>query len=158
MTFPRLPYPASFGYFRSGSCPVVTAPPKAEKALTRYPNRRSSPEVIEAMKDTADYGARLKALKEEQQRLERKQAELLEKRRAEIGRLAERLGVLEVDDDTFAGALLELKDALSKTGDERPVRWRAAGVSFRRKDKDRKAAPPRADAGVAEPNPDASRR
>ncbi len=111
------------------------------------------------MKDTVDYGARLKALKEEQQRLERKQAELLEKRRAEIGRLAERLGLLEADDDALAGALLELKSALdSPASDERLVRWRAAGASFRRKDKDRKAAPPRADAGVAEPNPDASRR
>ena len=110
------------------------------------------------MKETADYGARLKALKEEQQRLEHKQAELLEKRRAEIGRLSERLGVLEADDDVLAGALLELQSALSKTGDERLVRWRAAGASFRRKDKDRKAAPPRADASVAEPNPDASRR
>ncbi len=111
-----------------------------------------------SMKETADYGARLKTLKEEQQRLERKQAELLEKRRAEIGKLAERLGVLEADDDTFAGALLELKDALSKTGDERLARWRAAGASFRRKDKDRKAAAPRTDAGVAESNSDASRR
>jgi hypothetical protein len=39
------------------------------------------------MKETANYAGRLKALKEEQQRLERKQSELLEKRRAEIGRL-----------------------------------------------------------------------
>jgi len=116
-----------------------------------------------SMKETADYGASLKALKEEQQRLERKQAELLEKRRAEIGRLAERLGVLEADDDSLAGALLELKDALSRTGneksgDERLARWRAAGAAFRRGQKDRKAAPPRADAGVAEPNSDAPRR
>ena len=63
------------------------------------------------MKETADYGARLKALKEEQQRLERKQAELLEKRRVEIGQLAERLGLLEADDDALAGVLLELKEA-----------------------------------------------
>ena len=65
------------------------------------------------MKETADYGSRLKALKEEQLRLERKQAELLEKRRVEIGQLAERLGLLEADDDALAGVLLELKDALS---------------------------------------------
>jgi hypothetical protein len=110
------------------------------------------------MKETTDYGARLKALKEEQQRLERKQAELLEKRRAEIGKLAEKLGLLEADDDIIAGALLEPKDALSKTGDERLARWRAAGASFRRKDKDRKAAAPRADAGVAEPDSHAARR
>ena len=39
------------------------------------------------MKEATDYGSRLKALKQEQQRLERKQAELLAKRRAEIGKL-----------------------------------------------------------------------
>jgi hypothetical protein len=110
------------------------------------------------MKETTDYGARLKALREEQQRLERKQAELLEKRRAEIGKLAEKLGLLEADDDTLAGALLDLKDAISKTDDERLARWRAAGAAFRRKDKDRKAAPPRPSAGVAQSDSDAARR
>ena len=110
------------------------------------------------MKETADYGARLKALKEEQQRLERKQAQLLEKRRAEIGQLAERLGVLEADDDVLAGVLLELKDGLSRTGDERLARWRAAGASFRHGHKDRKAAAPRPRTGVEEPNSDAARR
>ncbi len=110
------------------------------------------------MKETRDYGARLKALKEEQLRLERKQAELLEKRRVEIGQLAERLGLLEADDDALAGVLLELKEASSKTGDERLARWRAAGASFRRGHKDRKAAAPRSRAGVAEPDSDAARR
>jgi len=112
-----------------------------------------------SMKETTDYGARLKALKEEQQRLERKQAQLLEKRRAEIGKLVEKLGLLEADDDTLAGALLELKDAaLSKTGDERLARWRAAGGAFRRKDQNRKAAPARPHAGVAQSDADAARR
>jgi hypothetical protein len=110
------------------------------------------------MKETADYRARLKAIKEEQQRLERKQAELLDKRRAEIGRLVEKLGLLEADDDILAGALSELKDALSKPGDERLPRWRAAGAAFRRKDQNRKAAPPRANAGMAESDSDAARR
>ena len=110
------------------------------------------------MKDTADYGARLKALKQEQQRLERKQTELLEKRRVEIGQLAERLGLLEADDDALAGVLLELKEASSKAGDERLARWRAAGASFRRGHKDRKAAAPRSRAGLAEPDSDAARR
>ena len=102
------------------------------------------------MKEATDYGSRLKALKQEQQRLERKQAELLDKRRVEIGKLVERLGLLEADDDALAGALLELKDAFSKTGDERLARWRAAGASFRRKDANRKAAPSRAGAGLAQ--------
>src|SRR5260370_36476645 len=99
------------------------------------------------MKNTADYGARLKALKEEQQRLERKQAELLDKRRIEIGLLAEKLGLLEADDDALAGALLEVKDALSRTGGERLARGRAAGASaagpsFRRGHQGRKAGAP----------------
>jgi hypothetical protein len=110
------------------------------------------------MKDNNDYRSRLIALREEQQRLERKQTELLEKRRAEVGKLAEKLGLLEADDDTLAGALLELKDAISKTGDERLARWRQTGASFRRRDKDRKAAPARTDAGMAESDSHAARR
>jgi hypothetical protein len=112
----------------------------------------------ENMKEPADYKARLTALREEQARLERKQAELLDKRRAEIGKLVERLGLLEADDDALAGALLELKEASSKSGDERLARWRAAGASFRRKDANRKAAPARASHGVAQPDSDAARR
>jgi Conjugal transfer protein TraD len=112
----------------------------------------------ENMKETSAYGSRLKALREEQARLERKQAELIDKRRAEIGKLVERLGLLEADDDALAGALLELKEASSKTGDERLARWRATGASFRRKNADRKAAPSRADHGLAQPDSDAARR
>jgi len=110
------------------------------------------------MKEATDYGSRLKALKQEQQRLERKQAELLDKRRSEIGRLVEKLGLLETDDDALAGVLLELKDAFSKTGDERLARWRAAGASFRRKNANHKTAPARAGAGLAQPDADAARR
>jgi septal ring factor EnvC (AmiA/AmiB activator) len=111
----------------------------------------------ETMKETSDYRARLTALRAEQARLERKQAELLSKRRAEIGKLVERLDLLEADDDALAGALLELKNALAKTGDERLARWRAAGAAFRRRDKDPKAAAPRTGNGVAQSNPDATR-
>ena len=64
--------------------------------------------------------------------------------------MVERLGLLEADDDALAGVLLELKEASSKTGDERLARWRAAGAAFRRKDADRKAAPARAGNGVAQ--------
>jgi hypothetical protein len=110
------------------------------------------------MKEATDYGSRLKALKQEQARLERKQAELLAKRRGEIGRLVEKLDLLEADDDALAGALLEFKEASSKSGDERLARWRAAGAAFRRKDANRKAAPARAGHGLAQSNPDAARR
>ena len=109
------------------------------------------------MKETNEYGARLKALREEQQRLERKQAELLEKRRAELGRLAEKVGVLEIDDDAIAGALLELKAAIENpAGDERIRRWRAAGAAFRGKDKDRKAAAPHTNGATGESDSDAT--
>jgi hypothetical protein len=109
------------------------------------------------MKETSEYGARLKALKEEQQRLERKQAELLDKRRAELGRLVEKIGVLEADDDAIAGALLELKSALeSPAGDGRLKQWRSAGASFRGKDKDRKVAAPRANGAIPESDSNAT--
>src|SRR5215471_1192841 len=109
------------------------------------------------MRESNDYRVRLNALKEEQQRLERKQAELLDKRLAELGRLAEKVGVLEIDDDAIAGALLELKSAIENpAGDERLKHWRAAGASFRGKDKDRKAAAPRANGAMGEPNSDAA--
>jgi Conjugal transfer protein TraD len=79
------------------------------------------------MKASSEYGTRLKALKQEQQRLERKQAQLLDKRRAELGRLAEKVGLLEIDDDAIAGALLELKAAMdSPANDGRLQQWRAA--------------------------------
>jgi hypothetical protein len=109
------------------------------------------------MKETSEYGARLKALKEERQRLERKQAELLDKRRAELGRLAEKVGVLEADDDAIAGVLLELKSALeSPAVDGRLKQWRSAGASFRGKDKDRKTAVPRANGAMEEPKSNAA--
>lgn len=109
------------------------------------------------MKETSEYGARLKVLKEEQQRLERKQAELLEKRRAELGRLAEKLGVLEIDDDAIAGTLLELKSTIENpAADGRLKQWRTSGASFRGKDKDRKAAAPRANGSMENSNSDAA--
>jgi Conjugal transfer protein TraD len=109
------------------------------------------------MKEPTDYKSRLKALKEEQARLERKQAELLERRRAEISRLVEKLDLLEADDEALAGALLELKEALGKRDDERLARWRAAGASFRRRDKDPKVAAPRPREGLAQSDADAPR-
>jgi hypothetical protein len=74
----------------------------------------------ENMKETSAYGSRLKALREEQARLERKQAELLDKRRAEIGKLVERLGLLEADDDALAGAIPGAKSS-SAASSSRPA-------------------------------------
>jgi Conjugal transfer protein TraD len=74
-----------------------------------------------------------------------------------LGRLLEKLELLEADDDALAGALLELKEALGKHHDERLARWRASGASFRRRDKDPKAAAPRPRDGLAQPDADAPR-
>lgn len=110
------------------------------------------------MKGTADYGHRLKALREEQQRLEQKRSQLLDQRRKEIAKLIEGVGVLEADDDALAGALLELKRALTDhAGNGRLEEWRAAGASFRRGHKDRKAAAPRARTNLEQPDPHAPR-
>jgi hypothetical protein len=88
----------------------------------------------------ADLATQLQALKAEQQRLERKQAELLGKRRAEIGRLAERLGLLEAADDLLAGALLELKAAITAS-DPRLKEWRTHGATFRQRTATKASAP-----------------
>jgi hypothetical protein len=87
----------------------------------------------------ADLATRLQALKAEQQRLERKQAELLEKRRTEIGKLAEKLGLFEADDDLLAGALLELEAAFAAK-DLRLEEWRSHGAAFRKRTNAKAAA------------------
>ena len=105
----------------------------------------------------SDYASRVSALKSEQARLVEQQAELTAQRRVEIGKLAEKLGVLEADDDALIGALLDLKDAL-QTNHARLRQWRDAGASFRRTKSDSgrrhraEASPDRNGAGA---NPDA---
>ncbi len=111
------------------------------------------------MKETSALRLTLKALREEQAPPRTQAGRITpDKRRAEIGKLVERLGLLDADDDTLAGALLEFEEASAKSGDERLARWRAAGAAFRRKDANRKAAPSRGDHGVAQPDSDAARR
>jgi hypothetical protein len=78
----------------------------------------------------ADYGSRLASLKSEQTRLAKRQAELIAQRRDEIGRLAERLGVLEAEDELLSGVLLELRKSMD-THDPRLAQWRDAGARFR---------------------------
>lgn len=77
-----------------------------------------------------DYAARIANLKTEQAKLAQRQSELAAQRREEIGRLAEKLGVLETDDDVLAGMFLELKSAMEGDG-SRVKQWRDAGARFR---------------------------
>ena len=101
----------------------------------------------------SDYAAQVKALKDEQTRLALKQAELLDKRRAEVGKLVERIGVLEAEDDLLAGVLLELKQAVDKK-DSRLAQWRQTGATFRKGSRNtirKHPAGDPADAGAALP-------
>ena len=78
----------------------------------------------------ADYASRIASLKSEQSRLIQRQLELAAQRRDEIGRLAERLAVLETEDDVLAGLFLELK-AATESDTPRLAQWRDAGRRFR---------------------------
>ena len=76
-----------------------------------------------------DYAARIATLKSEQARLAQRQSELAAQRREEVGRLAEKLGTLEADDDVLTGMFLELKSAMESDG-SRLKQWRDAGDRF----------------------------
>jgi len=78
----------------------------------------------------AHYGARIASLKAEQLRLAQLQTDLAARRRAEIGKLAERLGVLEHEDELLAGVFMELKAAIASQS-PRLAQWRDAGSRFR---------------------------
>jgi hypothetical protein len=78
----------------------------------------------------ADYSARIASLKAEQLRLAQLQSDLAAQRRAEIGKLAERLGVLEYEDDLIVAVFMELKAAI-ESNNPRLAQWRDAGARFR---------------------------
>ena len=78
----------------------------------------------------AQYGARIASLKAEQLRLAQRQSDLEAQRRGEIGKLAERLGVLELEDELLAAVFMELKAAIASNS-PRLAQWRDAGSQFR---------------------------
>ena len=80
--------------------------------------------------EMAQYGARIASLKAEQLRLAQRQSDLAAQRRAEIGKLAERLGVLEIENELLAAIFMELKAALASNS-PRLAQWRDAGSRFR---------------------------
>lgn len=77
----------------------------------------------------SDYSHKLKALEAKKQKLLDEEAKLLDKRKKEIGLMAERCGVLVVSDTVLAGILLEVKDALSAK-DNRLKEWETNGARF----------------------------
>jgi len=77
-----------------------------------------------------DYASRIIALKAERARLADRQSQLAALRREAIGKLAERLGVLETEDDLLTGVFSELKAAVTNNS-PRLAQWRDAGLRFR---------------------------
>ena len=87
----------------------------------------------ETMKETSDYGSRLKALKEEQPASNANRPNCSKSAAPKSASWPNASACSKPTTTLFAGALLELKECqLAKTGDERLARWRAAGASFRR--------------------------
>ena len=78
----------------------------------------------------ADYAARMESLKAEQTRLAQLQSDLAARRRAQVGKLAERLGALEIEDDLLAAVFMELREAI-ESNSPRVAQWRDAGRRFR---------------------------
>jgi hypothetical protein len=93
-----------------------------------------------------DYASRIASLESERARLAQREIDLTVRRREEIGRLFEKLGVLEVEDAVLAGVLIELKSAIDKQSPHL-AQWRDAGARFR------SGRPPRHGANAA---PDAN--
>ena len=78
----------------------------------------------------SDCASRLSTIKSEQARLAQQHLELTAQRRTEIGKLAEKLGVLKADDELLTGVLLDLKRAIE--GDHpRLKERREIGARFR---------------------------
>jgi hypothetical protein len=77
-----------------------------------------------------DYASKVSALKSEQARLTQQHIELTAQRRTEIGKLAEKFGALEADDELLTGVLLDLKRAI-ESDHPRLREWREIGARFR---------------------------
>lgn len=84
----------------------------------------------------ADYAERLLSIKEKQQKLLAEEAKLVEKRKVEIGALAEKFGLLTVSDEFLSGLFQDAKNAIVKKTDK-VQEWEKLGgqISKPRNDK-----------------------
>ena len=74
----------------------------------------------------ADYAEKLLFLAEKKQKLLAEEAKLIEKRKIEIGALAEKLGLLTVSDEFLSGLFHDAKTALEKKS-EKVKEWEKLG-------------------------------
>lgn len=74
----------------------------------------------------ADYADKLLSIAEKKKKLLAEEAKLIEKRKVEIGALAEKLGLLTVSDEFLSGLFLDAKNALDKKP-EKVKEWELLG-------------------------------
>ena len=77
-----------------------------------------------------DFAEKLRALEAEQERLAKEREQLKSARIAELGQLAEKCGLFNIDNKTLAGAFLEIAEELAKEGSARKKGWAEKGATF----------------------------
>ncbi|MBY0545307.1 MAG: hypothetical protein K2Q14_07160 [Gammaproteobacteria bacterium] len=75
----------------------------------------------------ADYADRLLSIADKRKKLLEEEAKLIEKRKVEIGALAEKLGLLTISDELLSGIFQEAKQAIDKKS-EKIKEWEKLGA------------------------------
>ncbi|NNM59276.1 MAG: hypothetical protein HKM04_05625 [Legionellales bacterium] len=66
----------------------------------------------------ANYADKLLSIVDKQKKLQAEESKLIEKRKVEIGALAEKFGLLTVSDEVLIGIFSEVKNAIDKKTDK----------------------------------------
>jgi hypothetical protein len=77
----------------------------------------------------SDYADKLSSISEKKQKLLAEESKLIEKRKHEIGQLAEKFGLLTMSDTVMAGLFSEAQSAL-KGKTEKIKTWESHGARF----------------------------
>lgn len=86
----------------------------------------------------SDYADKLSSIFEKKQKLLEEETRLVEKRKIEIGQLAEKFGLLTMSDPLITGLFLEAQAAL-KEKSEKIKNWESHGEQFIRPKRNTKA-------------------
>ena len=77
----------------------------------------------------SNYTLKLSSLAERKKKLQEEELKLIERRKKEMGELAERFGLLTAADTFLAGLMLEVQTALHAQSDKRK-QWESEGARF----------------------------
>lgn len=77
----------------------------------------------------SDYANKLSSLAEKKQKILQEETKLIERRKIEIGHLAEKFDLLTVSDTLIAGSFSEIQSAI-KSKSEKLKTWENAGVQL----------------------------